>query len=317
MAAEDHNGEAVDTQGEYPDCGTTERSFDELARGLANGKLTRRKALGMLGGALLGGALASVPGMAWAAKPGCASGVTCKGKCCPVGATCAKGAGGGCTCSTGQTVCSGQCVSLTTNQNCGSCGSACSGGKTCQAGVCACPQGQTDCGGVCRDLTTDVANCGSCGNVCPVPDNATAATCEGGECSFVCNDNYTNVSDYVCCPNAQTCPNGSGCCPEGQGCVELAFFGGNLCAPFCTGASNYCCSCSYRNTQTGGGYVQGACDSPTTLTREQCDTYCQNNTPPGYDEWAAEYLCSSDPQVYPYNLTCNQNGCLQQQCAPT
>jgi hypothetical protein len=32
--------------------GTTERSFDELARGLANGKLSRGKALKLMGAAL-------------------------------------------------------------------------------------------------------------------------------------------------------------------------------------------------------------------------------------------------------------------------
>jgi hypothetical protein len=47
-----------------------ERSFDELARGLANGTLSRRRALRMLSGALFGVMLASVPGVAWAARGG-------------------------------------------------------------------------------------------------------------------------------------------------------------------------------------------------------------------------------------------------------
>jgi hypothetical protein len=41
-------------------------SLDELAKGLANGTLSRGKALRLVGGALLGAALASVPGVAWA-----------------------------------------------------------------------------------------------------------------------------------------------------------------------------------------------------------------------------------------------------------
>ena len=45
---------------------TTERSLDELAKGLASGTLSRGKALRWMGGALLGAALASVPGVAWA-----------------------------------------------------------------------------------------------------------------------------------------------------------------------------------------------------------------------------------------------------------
>ena len=46
---------------------TTERSLDELAKGLASGTLSRGKALRWMGGALLGAALASFPGVAWAA----------------------------------------------------------------------------------------------------------------------------------------------------------------------------------------------------------------------------------------------------------
>jgi hypothetical protein len=55
MAAEDHTGE---------------HSFDELARELASGTISRRNALRLMGAALVGGALASIPGMAWAAKGG-------------------------------------------------------------------------------------------------------------------------------------------------------------------------------------------------------------------------------------------------------
>jgi hypothetical protein len=47
-----------------------ERPFDELARGLAAGTVSRRKALRLMGAALVGGALASFPGAAWAAKGG-------------------------------------------------------------------------------------------------------------------------------------------------------------------------------------------------------------------------------------------------------
>jgi hypothetical protein len=45
-------------------------SLDELAVGLASGTLSRGKALKLMGAALVGGALASFPGAAWAAKGG-------------------------------------------------------------------------------------------------------------------------------------------------------------------------------------------------------------------------------------------------------
>jgi hypothetical protein len=47
-----------------------EHSFDELARGLASGTLSRRKALRLMGAALVGSALASIPGVALAADEG-------------------------------------------------------------------------------------------------------------------------------------------------------------------------------------------------------------------------------------------------------
>ena len=49
MGTEDHTGE---------------HSIDELARGLASGSVSRRKALRLMGGVLVGTALASVPGIA-------------------------------------------------------------------------------------------------------------------------------------------------------------------------------------------------------------------------------------------------------------
>jgi hypothetical protein len=45
---------------------TRESSLDELAKGLASGTVSRGKALRWMGGALVGAAVASVPGGAWA-----------------------------------------------------------------------------------------------------------------------------------------------------------------------------------------------------------------------------------------------------------
>src|SRR5919107_1109369 len=42
---------------------------DELTRGLASGTLSRGKALRLMGAALVGGTLASLPGVAWARRP--------------------------------------------------------------------------------------------------------------------------------------------------------------------------------------------------------------------------------------------------------
>ena len=122
MAAEDRNGE-VFTDEECTDCTERERSFDALTRGLANGSISRRRAIRLLGGALLGGAVASIPGVSWLSgrsgeaqaavcatqgracnRRRCCQGLACIGKpgnrvccpkervcgsiCCPLGATC-------------------------------------------------------------------------------------------------------------------------------------------------------------------------------------------------------------------------------------
>jgi hypothetical protein len=52
-----------------------ERSFDELARGLASGSISRGKALRLMGAALVGGVLASIPRVAVAAT--CANPSAC------------------------------------------------------------------------------------------------------------------------------------------------------------------------------------------------------------------------------------------------
>jgi hypothetical protein len=56
---------------------TTNRYFDELASGLASGSISRGKALRLMGAALVGGTLASFPGIAWA-KPNKPNGAKCQ-----------------------------------------------------------------------------------------------------------------------------------------------------------------------------------------------------------------------------------------------
>jgi hypothetical protein len=60
MAAQDHN------RGRSPSVIPTnvDHSLDDLANGLARGTISRREAVRLLGVTLLGGALASVPGVA-------------------------------------------------------------------------------------------------------------------------------------------------------------------------------------------------------------------------------------------------------------
>jgi hypothetical protein len=85
-----------------------EHSFDELAKGLANRSLSRGDALKWVGAAIVGGLLASIPGVAWAshkpshAPPGqsppppppppeCPSTQVCGSACCQSGESCVNG----------------------------------------------------------------------------------------------------------------------------------------------------------------------------------------------------------------------------------
>ena len=76
---------------------TTNHSFDDLARDLASGTISRGKALRLMAAALLGGALSFTPKVAEAlpqaihnphkcnSKGGCKEGSCCGGTCCGLG----------------------------------------------------------------------------------------------------------------------------------------------------------------------------------------------------------------------------------------
>src|SRR5215217_2891530 len=150
---------------------TTNRSFDELARALANGSLSRGKALRLMGGLLLGSALASVPGVAWADDDRCPEGQTRCGERC-VNLKTNERHCGSCSnrCASNQTCCKGRCVNTQRNErHCGSCGKRCDEGEQCVSGVCqgGCPIGTTPCGTQCcqtgETCVNDVCQCqGAC-----------------------------------------------------------------------------------------------------------------------------------------------------------
>ena len=85
--------------------------FDDLARGLADGSITRGKALRLMGAAVVGGALASlgIEGEAGADPPGCKR----TGKKCKNGNQCCSGICEGETC-----VCIPVCEPCTENRQC-------------------------------------------------------------------------------------------------------------------------------------------------------------------------------------------------------
>jgi hypothetical protein len=144
--------------------------LDEVAKGLAAGTISRRKALRLIGGTLVGGALASIPGVAWAQGRPCPKGThPCSdGSCVPLGTQC-----GPAVCPPGQgVVCEGDCYSL--EYDCGAGGTF--DASNCQ---CICPTGTAQCYGplTCEDLQSDHSNCGQCFNEC-----AEDQSCVNGVC---------------------------------------------------------------------------------------------------------------------------------------
>jgi hypothetical protein len=134
---------------------TSNRTFDELARGLASGSISRGKALRLMGAALLGGTLASVVGIGEAAgdPPGCKR----HGKHCKRDNQCCSG-----NCSSSGTCVGGGLGCLPNGDSCGGNGECCSG--NCSNGFC-CASGRVGLSnGTCAIPCGSPAACPDCGN---------------------------------------------------------------------------------------------------------------------------------------------------------
>jgi hypothetical protein len=216
MAVEDHNGEVVSPQEECTDCdiSASESSFDGLARGLADGTISRRKALRMLGATLVGGVLASIPGTAWAARPSCPSGMRS---------------------------CRGTCVDTNTDpQNCGRCNRACSpdpptqgSGLSCAGGECMCPPDAVLCPG--SRIGRNAACCKPCGTVNPVyyPYDYTCC-CE--------TDAFGNETCIACQEPRPEAPLGTVCLPPLEPGQPRCYFACNTDADCPDSSFNVCCN---------------------------------------------------------------------------
>jgi hypothetical protein len=150
-----------------------ERSFDELARGLASGSVSRRRALRLMGAALVGGTLASL-GIAEAAAdpPGCKR----AGKHCTRGTQC----------------CSGNCAN-------GTCAAACPSGRVLLSnGTCAIPcTTAPECTGGCECIRSSVdAFQGFCTTLILGGGCATDAECPTGQ--FCARVSGVNVCTQAC-----------------------------------------------------------------------------------------------------------------------
>jgi hypothetical protein len=204
---------------------TTNRSFDELARGLASGEFSRRKALRLMGGLLVGSALGSIPGVAWADDDRCSEGQTRCGERC-VNLQRNERHCGSCSnrCRSTQTCCNGRCVNLQRNErHCGSCSNRCEEGQECVEGVCgqACLSNSLSCtdGSQCCSNNCDSGFClpptGLTFLTCVCSDSTSFQRCTSLECSDplfeVCSplcSSHGGVSSTVCGCDAPPCCSG-------------------------------------------------------------------------------------------------------------
>ena len=220
--------------------GGVELSLDELAKGLASGTFSRGKAIRWMGGALLGAALASFPGVAWAND--CRRlGRECRrdSQCCSRNCV-RRGDNKVCGCPTGQTRCNDRCVNLQTNErHCGECFNRCDDGEQCVGGVC---QGQ-GCQGT--PLTEGECNCASTCDALPdtsqftCQDNPGCRCFETTEGTGFCAGCYGRLG----CFNLEPCSSSSDCPGEELGwqCVVDADALGECCGtPVCYPPCSWC-----------------------------------------------------------------------------
>ena len=187
MPAEDQNREEANLQSTNGN-----HSFDELAKGLATGSFSRGQALRWIGAALLGGALASVPGLAFAHhKPDHYGGPPQGEQGCPAGKV---RVGGQCVCA--PVACGGGTVNP----------------DTCQ---CLCPPNTALCDGSCLSTCTPTP-----GRICPPEGCGQGNAC----CSGFPSENqccpFSPSGFSRCCHLGGTPPILLGCCPPGTLCDQ-------------------------------------------------------------------------------------------------
>jgi hypothetical protein len=225
------------------------RSFDELAKGLANGTISRRQALRWMGGALAGAEVASLPGVAFAAAGGnTACDAFCHqnfsgrqaGNCTRAGA---RGTGPCFECTT-----AGGCRPSFTKPSCtGVTGQS----YNCSTCKCECPSGQVACGSQCCSGTcvngTCIAECVSNGGSCDADGECCSGNCSNG---FCCASGRVGLSNGTC---AMPCPTGSGCV---AGCTCDTGSSGNYCG---TPGSGTPCNDDDSECPTGEFCARGHC----------------------------------------------------------
>ena len=180
-----------------------EYSFDEVARGLATGTLSRTRALKLVGAALLGGAL-GIFGFAGSAearrrRSSCFPCTTSNPSSYPYGYCCLTRTGG----TSGCLVRSSFCENPPSGTECTCCPVGC-GGTCCPEGSICCPEGSE-------------APCCPEGFVC-CPEGSGDSCCPEGS---VCTPQGCRLTcSAIPCESDDDCPPGCGCIVDEGWCLE-------------------------------------------------------------------------------------------------
>ncbi len=169
----------------------------------------------------------------------------------------------------------------------------------------ACPGGGTDCGEYCADLSADFAHCGRCGNLCPDGTMCIDGACQGQNCAAGQTSCVTYCADLA--NDSFNCGRCGAACPDGAACV-----GGFceqappreppaqavVCTPAETDCGGYCAHLQYSYYNCGAcGHV---CERPSDKCIEGvcrtyfegCGGYLESCTPPG-NSCCGDLICIS------------------------
>jgi hypothetical protein len=193
---------------------TEKDSFDELAKGLASGTVTRIQALKLVGSAILSAVLLPLFSRIGLAQEECdPDEVLCGSECCDAedccGATCCGAAedccGGIACCGPAEECCFGVC---------------CENGKVCDAtsGLCVCSPERVSCGSECCDpLLETCGEDGLCHNeFCESCQAGGGNCCQAVEGGVLINEACCGVGEATCRRAGEGCL----CCPAGTRCPD-------------------------------------------------------------------------------------------------
>jgi hypothetical protein len=232
----------------------------------------------------------------------------------------------GCFCEDGLVLCGGQCVDV--NLNCGECGRACTGVRSCRGGSCKCPTEMVECGGQCASIHE---NCGGCGNACnpcdrcenvggpfggspqcvEIPCEQPCHVCDRGSgvgtCAPVktCGNNQLLNPANCKCECQVSCPAGLEPNPENDCACECPG-GGQPCEGSCCAPDEYCVRVVPNTCAVGWAMFYQGDDvyCPTEPESKPVETpFCGKKaraiTPNPDDPSGASNHCPNPPATYP------------------